>query len=241
MSTSGTGRQYPHSQLGRPCPPRASRGALGHPPVTQDLPERGAPRGQKAGCAERAGRGAGSGKQYQGRWGVQEPFLSGSGSVPGEQESTPTPAWRLPLVLDAFLLEVSSQENGPLRQSSGRLVSPYLLRPHRPLFYMLLGAGRTPGPSPALGSPGARLPSRVAQLQLSLLGRGPPSPRRRAPPSVAASFLNLRSCDTLPVVLPQPLPPRAAQNTSDKLYEDTCYLLFFRTNKVPSSFEPIHR
>lgn len=71
----------------------------------------------------------------------------------GSRNPTPSPAHRPLLVLDAFLLEVSSPENGPLRQGTGRLVRQSLpaASSPSPMFYAL-GVGKDPGTQPAGGS-----------------------------------------------------------------------------------------
>lgn len=71
----------------------------------------------------------------------------------GSRNPTPSPARRPLLVLDAFLLEVSSPENEPLRQGTGRLVHQSLpaASSSSPIFYAL-GVGKDPGLSPAVGS-----------------------------------------------------------------------------------------
>lgn len=203
--------------------------ALSHPSCHIDWPERKAP-------------GVGQGGRVPGVW-------SGLGRVQEVEDntradgvcrshfppvlvpsrgSTPTPARGPLLVLDTVLLEVNSQENKPLWQRIGGLSSPHLLCPLCALYTLRVGKDARTQPSPGFslwGSPASAQCCRCV---------GPPVPEDTPSP------FSLHSRDALPVVLGPVAPAsEAIQDVSNKLYEDPCYLLFFRTNKVHSSFEPI--
>lgn len=149
----------------------------------------------------------------------------GSGSAPGEQELSPLPpARRLPLVLGGFPGEQASPQSnaGPSVPTSCVLIVPHFTCPQSQ-------EGRQDSAQPWVP------PFAVAQLQLSAPGTWASVPEETPP-----SSSRCRCHDARPVVLRPATPASdAAQNVPDKLCAATCDLLFFRTNKVPSSLKPI--